>query len=172
MWDFNLGIGGPIAKDRLWYALNLREEGRGTVPGMFANANAGVRSGRMSPTRAARRARRLLSHHRAQAHRAGHAAKQVHGVLRPATPLRRRCRAWILWRRLQIERRRGLRRVHGAPDPSASAIAAPETAGMHAIMATASQVKWTPVEQSATAGSGDRHVAATAAGSFPAETEI
>src|SRR6185436_4408415 len=42
VWDFNLGIGGPIAKDRLWYYLNLREEGsERTVPGMFANANAG-----------------------------------------------------------------------------------------------------------------------------------
>ena len=42
VWDFNLGIGGPIAKDRVWYYLNLREEGsERTVPGMFANANAG-----------------------------------------------------------------------------------------------------------------------------------
>jgi hypothetical protein len=42
VWDFNLGIGGPIAKDRLWYYFNLREEGsERTVPGMFANANAG-----------------------------------------------------------------------------------------------------------------------------------
>ena len=41
MWDFNLGIGGPIARDRLWH-MNLREEGsERTVPGMFANANAG-----------------------------------------------------------------------------------------------------------------------------------
>jgi hypothetical protein len=42
VWDFNLGIGGPIARDRLWYYFNLREEGsERTVPGMFANANAG-----------------------------------------------------------------------------------------------------------------------------------
>ena len=42
VWDFNLGIGGPIARDRVWYYLNLREEGsERTVPGMFANANAG-----------------------------------------------------------------------------------------------------------------------------------
>jgi Carboxypeptidase regulatory-like domain len=42
VWDFNLGIGGPVAKDRVWYYLNLREEGsERTVPGMFANANAG-----------------------------------------------------------------------------------------------------------------------------------
>jgi hypothetical protein len=42
VWDFNLGIGGPIAKNRVWYYLNLREEGsERTVPGMFANANAG-----------------------------------------------------------------------------------------------------------------------------------
>ena len=42
VWDFNLGIGGPIAKDRLWFYANIREEGsERTVPGMFANANAG-----------------------------------------------------------------------------------------------------------------------------------
>ncbi len=42
VWDFNLGIGGPIKRDRLWYYLNLREEGsERTVPGMFANKNAG-----------------------------------------------------------------------------------------------------------------------------------
>ena len=42
VWDFNLGVGGPSARDRLWFFGSLREEGmeRG-VPGMFANANAG-----------------------------------------------------------------------------------------------------------------------------------
>ena len=33
---------GPIAKDRVWFYANMREEGsERTVPGMFANANAG-----------------------------------------------------------------------------------------------------------------------------------
>jgi hypothetical protein len=42
VWDFNLGIGGPIAKDRVWFYANLRDEGsERTVPGMFANRNAG-----------------------------------------------------------------------------------------------------------------------------------
>jgi hypothetical protein len=42
IWDYNLGIGGPIMKDRLWYFLQVRNEGyENTVPGMFANANAG-----------------------------------------------------------------------------------------------------------------------------------
>jgi hypothetical protein len=42
VWDFNLGIGGPIVSDRLWFFSTAREEGmeRG-VPGMFANKNAG-----------------------------------------------------------------------------------------------------------------------------------
>jgi hypothetical protein len=42
VWDFNLGVGGPILRDRLWYFGTVRDEGseRG-VPGMFANANAG-----------------------------------------------------------------------------------------------------------------------------------
>ena len=42
VWDFNLGIGGPIARDKLWFFANIREEGsERTVPGMFANLNAG-----------------------------------------------------------------------------------------------------------------------------------
>ena len=42
LWDYNFGIGGPILKDRLWYFGQLRTEGyKNTVPGMFANANAG-----------------------------------------------------------------------------------------------------------------------------------
>jgi hypothetical protein len=42
LWDYNLGVGGPILKDRLWYFGQLRTEGyKNTVPGMFANANAG-----------------------------------------------------------------------------------------------------------------------------------
>jgi hypothetical protein len=42
IWDYNVGIGGPIMKDRLWYFLQVRNEGyENTVPGMFANANAG-----------------------------------------------------------------------------------------------------------------------------------
>ena len=42
MWDFNLGVGGPILRDRIWYYGTLRDEGsERSVPGMFANANAG-----------------------------------------------------------------------------------------------------------------------------------
>src|SRR5712691_1650406 len=42
LWDLNVGIGGPIMKDRLWFFGGLRDEGshRG-VPGMFANVNDG-----------------------------------------------------------------------------------------------------------------------------------
>ena len=42
LWDYNLGVGGPIFRDRLWYFGQLRTEGyTNTIPGMFANANAG-----------------------------------------------------------------------------------------------------------------------------------
>jgi hypothetical protein len=42
VWDYNLGIGGPIARDKVWFYANIRDEGgERTVPGMFANANAG-----------------------------------------------------------------------------------------------------------------------------------
>jgi hypothetical protein len=42
LWDMNLGIGGPIKKDKIWYFFQFRDEGsHRTVPGMFANANMG-----------------------------------------------------------------------------------------------------------------------------------
>ena len=42
VWDFNLGVGGPIVRDRLWYFGSLRNEGaERTVTNMFANANGG-----------------------------------------------------------------------------------------------------------------------------------
>jgi hypothetical protein len=42
VWDLNLGAGGPIVRDRFWYFGSIRDEGsERTVPGMFANVNAG-----------------------------------------------------------------------------------------------------------------------------------
>jgi hypothetical protein len=42
LWDFSGGLGGPVLKDRLWYFLNIRNEGaHRSVPGMYANKNAG-----------------------------------------------------------------------------------------------------------------------------------
>jgi hypothetical protein len=42
LWDYNLGIGGPIVRDKLWYYGSVRDEGAHvSIPGMFANANAG-----------------------------------------------------------------------------------------------------------------------------------
>ena len=42
VWDLNVGVGGPIRQNRFWYFGSIRDEGsERTVPGMFANANAG-----------------------------------------------------------------------------------------------------------------------------------
>jgi hypothetical protein len=42
LWDFSLGVGGPVLKDRLWYYGVFREEGaHRSVSGMYANRNAG-----------------------------------------------------------------------------------------------------------------------------------
>ena len=42
LWDYNVGVGGPIKKDRVWFFFQFRDEGsHRTVPGMFANANMG-----------------------------------------------------------------------------------------------------------------------------------
>jgi len=42
LWDSNLGIGGPIARDRVWFFFQFRDQGsHRTIPGMFANKNMG-----------------------------------------------------------------------------------------------------------------------------------
>src|SRR3954466_14250968 len=42
LWDYNVGVGGPIKKDKLWFFAQFRDEGsHRTIPGMFANANMG-----------------------------------------------------------------------------------------------------------------------------------
>ncbi len=42
LWDFTAGVGGPILRDRIWYFVNVRDEGSWqSVPGMYANQNAG-----------------------------------------------------------------------------------------------------------------------------------
>jgi Carboxypeptidase regulatory-like domain len=42
LWDYNVGLGGPIAKDKVWFFFQFRDEGSyRTVPGLFANANMG-----------------------------------------------------------------------------------------------------------------------------------
>ena len=42
LWDFSIGVGGPVLKDRLWYYGNARAQGaERSVPGMYANLNAG-----------------------------------------------------------------------------------------------------------------------------------
>ena len=42
LWDYNVGVGGPIQRDRVWYFVQFRDEGsHRTVPGMFRNANMG-----------------------------------------------------------------------------------------------------------------------------------
>jgi hypothetical protein len=42
LWDYNAGMGGPIVRDRLWFFTNLRNQGSyRSIPGMYANKNAG-----------------------------------------------------------------------------------------------------------------------------------
>jgi hypothetical protein len=42
LWDYNLGLGGPILRNRLWFFTNLRDQGAyRSIPGMYANKNAG-----------------------------------------------------------------------------------------------------------------------------------
>ena len=41
VYDYNLGIGGPIKRDRVWWFAQIRNEGyEQKIPGMFANRNA------------------------------------------------------------------------------------------------------------------------------------
>ena len=163
VWDFNLGIGGPVAKDRLWFYANLREEGsERTVPGMFANANAG------DPTKwtyvaDTSRPAVLAASYRITALR----------LTAQATP---RNKFTVFYdQQLPCEggaapgfsgdacRKSGDDEVFAgstaAPTPSASALLAPETAGYRDLRQPrdAGEVDFT-VEQSAAAGSRDRHV--------------
>ncbi len=42
LWDVNVGVGGPIRKDRLWYFATLRDQGSyRSIPGIYPNLNAG-----------------------------------------------------------------------------------------------------------------------------------
>ncbi|PYR31972.1 MAG: hypothetical protein DMF92_03710, partial [Acidobacteria bacterium] len=42
LWDYNVGVGGPIKTDRIWFFGQFRDEGsHRTIAGMFANANLG-----------------------------------------------------------------------------------------------------------------------------------
>ena len=84
VWDLNLGIGGPIVKDRLWYFGGIRDEGseRG-VPGMFANLNDGdaTKWTYVADTSRPASLRSLVSHAVSAFDRAGDAAQQVQRVL-------------------------------------------------------------------------------------------
>ena len=147
VWDFNLGIGGPIAKDRVWYYFNLREEGsERTVPGMFANANAG------DPTKwtyvaDTSRPAVLAASYRITALR----------LTAQATP---RNKFAVFWDQ-QLPCEGGAAADYSgsacrtspndfvyagstaAPTPSASAVAAPETAGYRDYGNRVSQARWT-----------------------------
>jgi hypothetical protein len=42
LWDYNVGVGGPIKRDKIWFFIQARDEGSyRTVPNMFANVNMG-----------------------------------------------------------------------------------------------------------------------------------
>ena len=41
-WDLSAGVGGPIRRDKLWYYVTGRQEGRSrSIPGLYPNLNAG-----------------------------------------------------------------------------------------------------------------------------------
>src|SRR5688572_13484597 len=147
VWDFNLGIGGPIANDRLWYYANLREEGsERTVPGMFANKNAG------DPTKWLYEADTTRPAVLAASYRI--TALRLTGQ---ATPRNKFTLFWDQQRPCEGGAAQGYTgsacRVSGdgeiyagstaAPTPSASAINAPETAGYRDYGNRVAQAKWT-----------------------------
>ena len=163
MWDFNLGIGGPIAKDRVWFYANLRDEGsERTVPGMFANANAG------DPTKwtyvaDTSRPAVLAASYRITALR----------LTAQATPRNKFTVFWDQQRPCEGGAAAGFSgsacRTSGddevyagstaAPTPSASATLAPETAGYRDYGNRVSQAKWTsPVSNRLLLEAGVRHV--------------
>ena len=147
VWDFNLGIGGPIAKDRMWFYANLREEGsERTVPGMFANLNAG------DPTK--------WTYVADPSRPAVVAASYRITALRLTTQATPRNKFTIFWDQQRpceggaapgysgnACRKSGDGEIFAgstaAPTPSASAISAPETAAYRDYGNRVSQAKWT-----------------------------
>jgi hypothetical protein len=147
VWDFNLGLGGPIKRDRLWFYLNLREEGsERTVPGMFANKNAGDPN-KWTYEADTTRPAVLAASYRITALR----------LTSQVTPRNQVKVFWDMQRPCEGGAAQGYGgsacRVSGdgevyagstaAPTPSASAIAAPETAGYRDYGNRVSQAKWT-----------------------------
>ena len=149
VWDFNLGIGGPIVKDRFWFFAGLRNEGSEiTVPGMFANANAGNDT---KWTYVADTSRPAV-----------YAASFTNLSLRGTIQATRRNKFNFFWDEqfpceggaapnagpdISACRRSGDGQFYAggtaAPTPRASATAAPETAAYRAFGQRVRQIKWT-----------------------------
>jgi hypothetical protein len=147
VWDFNLGVGGPILRDRLWYYGTWRDEGsERSVPGMFANANAG------DPTK--------WTYVADTSRPAVLAASYRIMVLRltaQATPRNKFVMAWDEQRPCEGGAAAGFNGSAcrtstsdivyagstAAPTPSASATSAPETAGYRNYGNRFYQAKWT-----------------------------
>ena len=149
---------------RLWYLrARCRDEGsQRTVPGMFANANAG------DPTKwtyVADRSRPavdggVVSHDVAAPDGAGDAAQQVQRVLGRAEAVRGRRRAGVSGGACRTSGDDEIyRRSTPSPTPSATATLAPETAAYRDYGQRVQQAKWTsPADQPAAARSRLRHL--------------
>ena len=146
-WDYNLGIGGPIARDRMWFYANIRDEGsERTVPGMFANKNAGDPS-KWTYEADTTRPAVLAASYRITALR----------LTGQATPRNKFTLFWDQQRPCEGGAAEGFSgnacRVSesgevyagstAAPTPSASAVNAPETAGYRDYGNRVAQAKWT-----------------------------
>jgi len=147
VWDFNLGVGGPLLQDRLWYFGTLRDEGsERSVPGMFANANAG------DPTK--------WTYVADTTRPAVNAASYRMMTLRLTAQVTPRNKLAVFWDEQQpceggaatgfsgsACRTSGDNLVYGgstaAPTPSASATLAPETAAYRDFGNRVYQAKWT-----------------------------
>jgi hypothetical protein len=147
VWDLNLGVGGPILQDRMWYFATVRDEGsERTVPGMFANANAG------DPTKWTYVADTSRPAVLAASYRIGTAR-----LTTQATPRHKIALFWDEQQPCEGGAAAGFSgsacRVSGdneiysgstaAPTPSASAILAPETAAYRDYGVRVRQAKWT-----------------------------
>jgi hypothetical protein len=115
VWDFNLGIGGPIAKDRVWYyANNPRRGQRAHGPRHVRERQtlASPMSGRTAPIPRAPRCWRRPIGSRAALDPRRPRKRTSSWCSTTSSCLRGRCCAWLLGRRVpQIWRRRNLRRI-------------------------------------------------------------
>ena len=144
VWDFNLGVGGPLFKDRLWFFGQMRDEGsHRTIAGMVANANAGDPNAWTYVPDSSRPAVAAASFRTIGLRLTGQVASNKFSVFWDE---QKPCEGAALTGDAKACRHSGNSEViagGASPTPTASATAAPETAAYRDYGQRVQQARWT-----------------------------